>query len=62
MIDRESGGCATSVTYDCRESRKEAEAPGMALRQEFTQQMGMTVTEVAVFDVALAHLRVPETV
>jgi quinol monooxygenase YgiN len=62
MIDRESGGCATSVIYDCRESRKEAEAPGMALRPEFTQQMGMTVTEVAVFDVALAHLRVPETV
>jgi quinol monooxygenase YgiN len=62
MIDRPSGRSATSVTYDCRESRKEAEAPGMALREEFTQQMGMTVTEVAVFDVAFAHLHVPETV
>jgi quinol monooxygenase YgiN len=62
MVDRATGRCATSVTYDSRESMKEAEAPGIAMRQEFTQQMGMSVTEVAVFDLALAHLCVPETV
>jgi quinol monooxygenase YgiN len=62
MMDRETGRCATSVTYDSRESMKEAESPGIAMRQEFTQQMGMTVSDVAVFDVVLAHLRVPETV
>jgi quinol monooxygenase YgiN len=62
MIDRGSGRCATSVSYDSKESMKEAEAPGIAMRQEFTQQMGMTVGDVAVFDIVLAHLRVPETV
>jgi quinol monooxygenase YgiN len=62
MIDRATGRCATAVTYDSRESMKEAERPGMAMRQEFTEQMGMTVSDVSVFDVALAHLRVPETV
>jgi hypothetical protein len=62
MIDRMTGRCATSVSYDSRESMKEAEGPGMALRQEFTEQMGMTVTDVAAFDIAVAHLRVPETV
>jgi quinol monooxygenase YgiN len=62
MIDRGSGRCATSVSYDSRESMKEAEAPGITMRQEFTEQMGMTVSDVAVFDVVLAHLRVPETV
>jgi len=62
MVDRATGRCATSVTYDSRESMKEAEAPGIAMRQEFTQQMGMSVDEVAVFDVEFAQLRVPETV
>jgi quinol monooxygenase YgiN len=62
MIDRQTGRCSTAVTYHSRESMKEAEGPGMALRQEFAQQMGMTVTDVAVFDVAFAQLRVPETV
>jgi hypothetical protein len=62
MIDRQTGRCSATVTYDSRESMKEAEAPGMAMRQEFTQQMGMTISDVAVFDVVLANLRVPETV
>jgi hypothetical protein len=32
------------------------------MREEFTQHMGMQITEVAEFDVALAQLRLPETV
>jgi hypothetical protein len=32
------------------------------MREEFTQHMGMHITEVAEFDVALAQLRLPETV
>jgi quinol monooxygenase YgiN len=62
MIDRHTGHCSTTVIYDSRGSMQEAEAPGMAMRQEFTQQMGMTISDVAVFDVVLANLRVPETV
>jgi hypothetical protein len=62
MVDRVSGRAATTVTYDSRESMKEAEGRGMAMREEFASQMGMEVTEVAAFDLLLAHLRVPETV
>ena len=62
MVDRDSGRTATSVSYDSRQSMAEAEQPGMALRQEFARDMGLDVTDVAAFDVALAHLRVPETV
>ena len=62
MVDRASGRSATAVSYDSRQSMAEAEKPGMAMRQEFAGQMGMEVTEVAAFDIALAHLRVPETV
>jgi quinol monooxygenase YgiN len=62
MGDRQSGRTATAVTYDSRESMKEAEGPGTAMRQEFSSQMGTQITEVAAFDIILAHLRVPETV
>ncbi|SOE03567.1 hypothetical protein [Blastococcus haudaquaticus] len=62
MVDRAAGRTATSVSYDSRQSMAEAEQPGMALRQEFARDMGLDVTDVAAFDVALAHLRVPETV
>jgi quinol monooxygenase YgiN len=62
MVDRATGRGATAVTYDSRHSMEEAEQMGMAMRQEFTAQMGVDTTEVAEFDVVLAHLRVPETV
>jgi quinol monooxygenase YgiN len=62
MVDRDSGRSATTVTYDSRESMKEAEGPGTAMRQEFASQMDMEITDVATFDIVLAHLRVPETV
>ena len=32
------------------------------LREEFARRMGMAILDVVEFDVALAHLRVPETV
>ncbi|MGY1804989.1 hypothetical protein ACI78T_17040 [Blastococcus sp. SYSU D00922] len=61
MVDRERGRTATAVGYDSRQSMAEAEQPGRALRQEFTSRMGTEVTDVAVYDIVLAHLRVPET-
>lgn len=62
MVDRESGMSATAVTYASREAMDAAQAEGVALRREFTEAMGMEVTEVGAFDLVLAHLRVPETV
>jgi hypothetical protein len=62
MADRATGRCATSVSYDSRVSMAEAEGPGTAMREEFTRQMGMTVTDVADYDIEVADLRVPETV
>jgi quinol monooxygenase YgiN len=62
MVDRGTGRVATAVTYADRESMTRAQEQAMALRHEFHQQMGMEATEVAEFDLVLAHLRVPETV
>jgi quinol monooxygenase YgiN len=62
MVDRPSGRCATSVSYDSRLSMEQAEDMGIALRQEFTGRLGMATTDVHVFDIVVAGLRVPETV
>jgi hypothetical protein len=54
--------CATAVTYESRHAMDDAMDQAIALRKEFTDSMGMEVTDVNSFDLVLAHLRVPETV
>ena len=62
MVDRENGTSATAITYESREAMDAAQEQGIAMRREFTDAMGMEVTDVGAFDLVLAHLRVPETV
>jgi quinol monooxygenase YgiN len=62
MVDRAEGRVATAINYENRERMNLAQEPGMALRHEFHQRMGLEATEVSEFDLVLAHLRVPETV
>ncbi|UOY01831.1 hypothetical protein [Blastococcus sp. PRF04-17] len=62
MVDRAHGRVVRASTYDDRDAMNRAQEPAMALRQEFHRQTGMEATEVAEFDLVLAHLRVPETV
>lgn len=61
LIDRESGRSATAVVYESRDAMNRATMAG-PMREEFSRQMGVDITEVAEFDLVLAHLRVPETV
>ena len=60
MVDRPSGRAAAAVTYDSRQDLAAGMERAVAMREEFTRQMNMEVTEVADFDLVLAHLRVPE--
>jgi quinol monooxygenase YgiN len=62
LVDRKYGRCAIATVYEDRQTMNRAKGQGQAMREEFTLHMGMHVTEVAEFDVVLAHLRVPETV
>jgi heme-degrading monooxygenase HmoA len=62
MIDRISGSTATAVTYASREAMEQANDRAMAMRAEFARNVGLEVTEVAEFDLVIAHLRVPELV
>jgi hypothetical protein len=60
MGDRNTGKAVTAVTYADRESLERSRDPGKALRDEFTRAMGSEITEIAEFDLAIHHLRVPE--
>lgn len=62
MVDRETGRSATSVTYDSRQDMVAATAAATALRTEFARSIGMEITAMTEFDLALSHLRVPELV
>ena len=62
LINRDTGRCAIATVYEDRHAMHYSKGQGQAMREEFTEHMGMHVTEVAEFDVALSHLRVPETV
>jgi heme-degrading monooxygenase HmoA len=62
LADRAHGRTATAVTYESRAAMERANDRAMALREEFTRAIGMEITEVAEFDLVIAHLQVPELV
>jgi heme-degrading monooxygenase HmoA len=62
LADRESGRAVTAVVYESRDAMMRATDMARPMREEFSRQMGSEITDVAEFDLVLAHLRVPETV
>jgi hypothetical protein len=62
MIDRNTGRGVLTTTYDSPQDMAAARDTAAGMREEFAQQMNRTVTEVAEFELVLAHLRVPEMV
>ena len=62
MVNRRDGRCASAVVFDSHEAMAHTRDQFTTLREEFVSRMGMDILEVAEFDLALAHLRVPETV
>ena len=62
LVDRQEGRCSSTVVFESREAMARTRDQFTTLREEFVTKMGMEILEVAEFDMALAHLRVPETV
>ena len=60
MVDRERGRAASAVTFDDRPSMESARDDSKRMRDTFVSAMEVTITDVAEFDLVLAHLRVPE--
>jgi quinol monooxygenase YgiN len=62
MLDRSSGRAVVTTTYDSPQDMTQAAEKAKQIRRDFTQQMNRTITDVAEFELVVAHLRVPETV
>jgi hypothetical protein len=62
MVNRDNGMSALAATYMNRDAMMGTRESVSKMRDEFTQQLGMDVMDIAEFDLVLAHLRVPETV
>jgi hypothetical protein len=62
LIDRASGLAVSSVTYDSLEAMQRSREKADALREKGATETGVGIIEVCEFELALAHLRVPEMV
>lgn len=62
MIDRESGIGVSSVTYDSMDAMARTREDADSLRLSGAREAGVEVLDVCEFELALAHLHVPERV
>jgi heme-degrading monooxygenase HmoA len=62
LVDRQTGMGSLTAVYTDRQALEASREQVMGVREEFSRQTGMEVTEVAEFDLVLHHLRVPELV
>jgi heme-degrading monooxygenase HmoA len=62
LVHRDSGRSVSSVTFDSREAMDRSRERGNQLREQGKRDVGVEIVEVAEFELALAHLRVPELV
>jgi len=60
LVDRPSGLAVSSVSYDSLESMQRSREKSDALREAGAREAGVEIVEVCEFELALAHLRVPE--
>jgi heme-degrading monooxygenase HmoA len=62
LVDRETGRGVGTVIFDGREQLEGNRDNAAKIRERATSEMGASVSEVAEFEVAFAHLHVPEMV
>jgi quinol monooxygenase YgiN len=62
LMDRAEGITVSSVTFDSADAMAASSDEAERMRANVTAELGAEVLEVAEFELALAHLRVPELV
>jgi heme-degrading monooxygenase HmoA len=60
LIDRSTGRGVASTTFDSRDAMERNREQARELRDARTRELGAEVLDVGEFELALAHLRVPE--
>jgi quinol monooxygenase YgiN len=62
LVNRRAGRAVSTVTYDSADTLTQTRTRANNLRSQLAAQTGAEVLEVAEFELAVAHLRVPEMV
>ena len=62
LVDRASGRAVSSVTYATRDAMERSREAAAAMRRGAVEENDLHILEVGEFELALAHLRVPEMV
>ena len=62
LVDRRSGHAVSSVTFDSREAMRRTRQLAAVVRQGATREPSGEILDVDEFDLALAHLHVPDLV
>jgi hypothetical protein len=60
MVDRASGRAVSSVVYDSIDAMQRTREQAGTLRAKTTREAGAEVLDVGEFELAIAHLNVPE--
>ena len=60
MLNRETGRGVSSATFDSREAMDRNQENARELRNSRTRELGADILDVGEFDLALAHLKLPE--
>ena len=60
MVNRATGRGVSSATFDSREAMDRNQENARELRNSRTRELGADILDVGEFDLALAHLRLPE--
>ena len=62
MVRRDDGLTVAAVSYDSRDAPRAGERGRAGVPGGVRPRLGIEVVDTAEFDVAIAHLRVPETI
>ena len=62
MVRRDDGLTVAAISYDSGAHLEQAAEGAREFREEFAPALGIEIVDTAEFDVAIAHLRVPETI
>lgn len=60
MINRDTGRAVSSVTFDSQKALEDSRERAASVRESATREAGADVLDICEFELALAHLRVPE--
>jgi quinol monooxygenase YgiN len=62
LIDRSTGMAVSTVAFDSRAAMESTRATGEELRRSSAAELGLQILDVHEYELALAHLHVPEMV